>query len=966
VQTGERWFSVLGPVRAWVGSVEVELGPPQQRAVLAVLLLEAGRRVAVHQLVDALWGSAPPASAGPAIRTYVSRLRRILPVPPGASRPVIESSAAGYRLLLVDDQLDLAVFREHLRVAESARSASDLAGAAESLRQGLALWQGEALAGLPGEQLQVHRSALTLLQLDARAALLVIEVELGNVGGAAADLAGLVAEHPLDERFSRLLMLALYRSGRQAAALEVYQNTRQVLGAELGVEPGPELQELHGRILRVDPQLLTPGPGARIARPGSAPAVAADPEAGQRRAGAIPAQLSADLVGFTGRTVELARLDGFLPTGGDPSTMTVIVIHGMPGAGKTTLAVQWAQRIAHRFPDGQLQLNLRGFDADDATMTAAEALRRMFDGLGVAPQQIPMDVEAQTVLLRSVLSGRRVLILLDNARDADQVRPLLPGGNGCLVIVTSRNQLRSLVARDEAQPLALDVMTHSQARDFLVQRIGAQRIRTEQHAGGGPDEVDAIIGLCGGLPLALSIVASRLVMEPESSLVAVVAQLRADVGTLEAFSDVDEAIDLRTIFSWSYQQLDPEAAGVLRALAQHPGPDTALEVAASMAGLPVRRARILAGGLVRAHLVREQSPGRFVLHDLVRAYAVERSLADDAERERRTRLERMLDHYLVWARAAIEILRPPYWHVIEVPAPSTPVVPADLADEAAARDWSITEHHALTSAIELADRAGLDRYVWQLTALVGEPMRRYGYWPAALRIQTLALGAGIRLGDRTVQATAHRALGQVHIRLGSPEQAEVSLGRSLALLDELADDRGRSLVFSVLSFIHLDRGDYPSALLNIRRTLDLARSIGDPIILAYALNDYGWTTALAGDYLDALDYCRQALALSQELNDRYGMAGAWDSLGFIQARLGDQHESALCYEQAVPRFREIGDRQSESAGLVQLGNCYLGLGREVEARAVWQRAHAIYLEFGDAEAERVQQLLDQLPGSDLG
>ena len=934
------WFTLLGPVGARRGPTELELGSPQQRTVLAALLLQAGVPVSIQQLMETLWDDDAPRSAEATIRTYVYRLRRVL-TPDGAGAPVIRSAGAGYLVDVRPDELDLATFRQVVGAAELARRQSDTAGAADLLRRGLALWNGEPLAGLPGQPMERYRANLAKLRLNALEALLAAEIDLGAYVSAGDQLASLVAEHPLDERFRRLLMLALWRSGQQAEALAVYQDARDALAAELGVDPGPQLQGLHLEILRADPPEPQPRP-------------ASFPLARRRTTVATPAQLPADLPDFTGRAAELVALDGLLPAGGaPPPAMLIATIHGLAGTGKTALAVHWGHRIAARFPDGQVYVNLRGFHPSGVPMGPLEALRAVFDAIGVDPRQLPDGLDAQAALYRSLMAGRRVLLLLDNARDAEQVRPLLPGSSGCLVVVTSRHQLPSLVAIEQARPMTLCVLPDDDARAYLISRLGPL-------VGAGDDaEVDNVVRLCGGLPLALSLVAARTVLNPHSSVAAIAQQLSADHGTLDSFAAADPAIDLKTIFSWSYERLGPLAARLFRLLALPPGPDAAPATVASLAGVPVGDARAGLDELVHASLAREPSPGRYLLHDLVRAYAAERSQHTDPEPERRAALARMLDHYTRTARAAVQLLDP-QWELEPDPATVDDAGPVDIDGAEAARAWLAVEHHSAVAAVELAARYSLDTHLCRLAATLSDIFQRHGHWRDQVAMQTLALAAGRRLGDLSVKAAAHRSLGSAYARLNQLDEAEEHLTAALGLFEAVGDRANQGRSHRGLAYLHGQQGRYDLALASSQRALELYRTADDPAGVASALNDTGWCHAMLGHFAEALSHCRQALDALSALGIANAVASTWDSLGFIHAGLGERREAVVAYTRAVEMFHDLGDRYNEADALVHLGDCHRELGDADAAGAAWRRALRLLEVLGHATAQEVRARLDQV------
>jgi DNA-binding SARP family transcriptional activator len=671
-------FAVLGPVRAWLGDTELDLGARQQRAVLAALLLADGRQVSLGALVDALWGPEPPKAAVGTVRTYVSRLRHLLAasVPDGVQE-MIQSAADGYVLHVRPAAVDLNLFLQWTAQAREARSAGDQAQAAVFLRDALALWRGDPLAGLPGEYAESQRVRLTELRMAALEERLALDIDRGGHVAATAELQTLLAAHPLRERLSELLMLALYRAGRQADALTVFSNVRRILNEELGIDPGPALQDLHQRILQTDEGLIGATKHQSTAmsqRPAEQPGLPMHPLV-------QPAQLPADLPAFTGRRAELVQLNSLLDPGAPfPSTVVISAIDGMAGIGKTALAVHWAHQVADQFPDGQLYVDLRGFDPSGKVMTPGEALRCFLDALGVAPQRLPYSLEAQAGLYRSLLNGRRVLVLLDNARDVEQVRPLLPASPGCLVIVTSRQQLTGLITTHDARALTLGAFSPDEARDALARRLGDRRLAAD------PAALAEVIELCAGLPLATALVAARATVYRDLPMAMIATELRDASTRLDALSADDTATDLRSVFSWSYRLLSPSAARLFRLLPVYGAPELSLCAAASLAGMPAAETRSLLAELTGAGLVTEHCPGRFTSHDLIHLYAAELSAAIDITDDRDAALERLLDHYLHTAHAAHVLLRP---HFVP-PAPGTAppgVTCEELSDYSQAMRW---------------------------------------------------------------------------------------------------------------------------------------------------------------------------------------------------------------------------------------------------------------------------------------
>ncbi|MFF2520700.1 AfsR/SARP family transcriptional regulator [Streptomyces liangshanensis] len=933
-------FSVLGPVRAWRGAEEIGLGPAQQRAVLAVLLLAEGSQVVTSGLVDAVWGTRPPASAVGILRTYVHGLRRALEPGEEIATSVIRYTGDGYQLRVPPGRLDLHAFREFLARADEARCAGDAAGAAELLRRGLDLWQGTPLAGVRGEYARGQRQRLDELRLSARAARLTAELDCGAPAKAASELAGLVAEHPLDERFRELLMLALYRSGRQAAALETYREARTVLVEELGVDPGPALREMYKRVLRADSELLGP-PGQ--ARPVPAPDIS------------VPAQLPAGMPMFVGRDAELAEVSA-LPSGG---TVVISAIAGMAGVGKTAFAVHWARQIADRFPDGQLYLNLRGFDPAGVPVPPEHALRVLLESLGTDPRGLPQDIDVLIGLYRTRLAGRRVLVLLDNARDAAQVRPLLPGAPGCLVVVTSRNRLSGLIALDGAHLQDLDVLSPAEARELLARRLGEQRVAAE------PEAVEEIIAWCARLPLALAITAARAAVRPAFPLAAIAAELRAGAEGLDAFHDGDETADVRAVFSWSYLALSPDAARLFRLLALHPGPDIAPAAVASLAGLTPRRTGQLLGELVQAHLTDEIAPGRYASHDLVRAYATELAETVETPSHLHEARHRMFDHYLHTAHGAVALTSE---RVLIALAPAAEGVRGEefAGDPARAQAWLDAEQAALLAIAEQAVNGRYDVHAWQLAWALSNQLHRLGLAREQEAVNRAAMEAAHRLGDLSAQAHAHRSLGVVALDLGRFDQARGHAERATELFAEAHDMSGRAQSYRLLAVIAERVGDLEAGLDAAQRSLALFRSHenrgGDTrrgrAMTASALNAVGWFHVLLGQPRQALDHCRQALARYQELGHDVGASDTWDSIGFALHRLGRYDEALVVYRDALSLYQRTGRSDWFVVGtLMRLGDTHLSAGQPAAARAVWSEGLHIMERLVHTDVERLAERL---------
>jgi DNA-binding SARP family transcriptional activator/Tfp pilus assembly protein PilF len=985
-------FGLLGSlvVRRDGATVPVQRG--NQRALLAALLLHANQVVATDQIVETLWGPGPPPSAQVTIRNYVRRLRQAFG---DADRDRIVAQPNGYLISVAADELDVARFEGLLRSARAAARDGSWAAAAEAAGSALSLWRGTPLADVESDTLTSRQSPrLAEMRLQALETRIEAELHLGRHADMTAELQHLASEYPLREQLHALLMLALYRCGRQGDALAVYREAHRQLADELGVEPGPALRELNQRILQSDPALLIqpsaedaglPQDGGAVAGEAAAPGPGAGPvptEAGGTGAAAgagtaaasgmggaaasetgsaggtgvafavVPRQLPRAPAGFLGRAAELGALTAALDQAGPrtPGTVVISAIGGTAGVGKTALAVHWAHQVAHRFPGGQLYVNLRGFDPSGAPVTPGEAIRGFLDALDVPAARIPLDLPAQAGLYRSVAADRKMLIVLDNARDEQQVRPLLPASPGCLVVVTSRGQLTGLAAADDARLVSLDLLGDAEARQMLSAKLGADRAAAE------PDAVAQIARLCAYLPLALAVAAARAAARPGLPLSALAAELRDAAGRLDVLDTGDPAASVRAVFSWSTEQLGPAAAQMFRLLGIHPGPDISAAAAASLAGVGEPEARRLLAELIRAHLITEHVPGRFAFHDLLRAYAAEQAQAGQDDQARQAATGRMLDHYLHTATRAALLLDPAREPITLAP-PRPGVVPGQPADHREALAWFEAEHQVLLAAVALAARSGFDAHAWQLPWAMTSFMQTRGRWQEWAAAQRTALAAATRLGDAGAQALSGRLLAMACIEFGDHDEARGHFADSLELYQRLGNRLGQARIHLSLGVLAGRQERYADAIGHAEQALRLYQEIGDKTSEAVTLNNVGWYHCLLGDYQQARTFCRRALTLSAETGDRRHEGHAWDSLGRAEHHLGNLAEAAACYQRALSLDREVGDRLNEAQTLTHLGDTYQAASELGQAPDAWQQALDILDDLDHPDAEKVRARL---------
>jgi DNA-binding SARP family transcriptional activator len=966
---------LLGPVQVWENGAWRSPVRPQLRLLLAAHALSAGEVMLAAGLIDLIWDDRPPASARASLQTLIARLRQVLN---GVPECGLERHGDGYRLRVDRSLVDVHQFRS---LAKSARQARESTEAIGYFDRALALWQGPALADVPATaRAEAIRSGLEEEHLAAIQDRFGCLLAAGRDAEAAAEIPIMLALHPLSERLASLLMLAWYRRGRQADALAVFRELRSRLSAELGIEPGPEVQRLHRQILSADTTLARPGtaglpamardrvtgpPRAGHVVPASEPAeaaaeltqlVAPHPRRDQGKAGfpalhtlpqhgaatpnsagvaLVPHQLPPAPTSFTGRQRELRLLTGWLDGGSSAGVPVVLVVTGTAGVGKTALALQWAHQLRDRFPDGELYLNLRGFGPSPAPAAQTEAIVTMLESLGVPPGRIPRQLDAQVGLYRSLLAGRRMLVVLDNARDEAQVRPLLPASAGCAVLVTSRSQCVGLAAAEGARLVVLGMLTEHEAGQLLAARLGKGRAAAE------PESVAELADLCGRLPLALAITAAQAATRPAVPLSSLAAGLRDARARFDALDAGDEAADIRSAFSWSYRLLGGSAASMFRRLAAHPGPDISEAAAATLAGEEVVAARAALSELARASLVMEHDEGRFVVHDLLRAYAAQLC----AEDERRAALRRAADHYLRVARDAMRLAYPAEDHrppMLTARLPRLGTSPEPLADREQAVAWLETEHRVLLAMTAAAAEAGLDAHAWELPSVLSLHFSRRGFFPDWAESQHTALAAATRLGDDAARARAHRALGDAMVQLESVAPARSHLRKAMTLYVRLGDENGQAVCHLSISRLFGSLGDPAAALSHARSALSMYRSSCHLAGQARALNGVGWHSAMLGRIPRGLSYCQEALELNRRVADRFGEASTLDSIGYCWHLIGRHEQAIIHYEQALEAFADAGDRYSLAHTLDRLADARRAIGSHEDADKAWQQAIALF------------------------
>jgi DNA-binding SARP family transcriptional activator len=934
VNGGELRLALLGPVGIAIDGINVPIVRAQRRAVLAYLLLRANEFVSGSQLIDAMWGDEPPATAKPQVFAAVSELRRLL-------RPVgddlITSNAAGYRLTASGRTLDLLHFDELVRYSDRLRADDALSAAAASLRQAQQLWHGEPLGGITGAFAESARARLSERRVIAQEHLHDVELALGRHESIIAVLRSIEEQYPYREKSIAQLMLALYRSGRGIEALEVYQRTRRRLVAELGVTPMPELQRLHQQILRNDPDLLViarrvvTASGRRTAWTDADPAGTAS-------------TLPRDLPDFIGRDAELAALDQLrAAAGGSPG---LVVVAGPAGVGKTALVVRWAAGALPDFPTGQLYVDLAGFGSQP--LNTQQALRQLLFALGVDYRDIPVDAELAGTLFRTRLAGRRALIVLDNAASVEQVRPLLPGGSS-LVVVVSRNRLPGLVARDGATRLLLDPLTPAESLRLLRGVLGDDPVDRE------PRAAVTLTDRCDHLPLAIRVAAARITDDPAGSITGYLDQITRDgaLAMLEVEADPDSSF--RMIFDHTYRALASDEQRLLTAAALIPGPGFAGTTVAAAAALPEARCAEVLARLVDMCLI-SRDADRYSMHDLVREFAAQQA----SEPARQDSVRRFVDHLRSTAFVAIRLQRPhqPFTARHPLPEDTSPVA---LTTREEAFSWFQAEHATLVGTIQLASESGLDHAVGDLAWTLAGFFEYLGHRQDRIDAQLLAAASAQRLGDDHAYALALRGLGVAYYAAGQYQRSEEQMLAVAEVYRQIGDAIGEAHARFNLAIAMTEQGrpvESIDQLVTAEALYLAADRRGD---LADARNARAWALAHLGRTAEALDLGRVALNDMMELGLSRNAASAWDTLAFIYARTGEIDRADNAYAQAVALLEQVGDNAALAATLERLGDFHAEHDSPCRAMQAWQSALAITLTLPGADASELLAKLQNTP-----
>jgi tetratricopeptide (TPR) repeat protein/DNA-binding SARP family transcriptional activator len=952
-------FGLLGPVACWVDGRAVALGGPQQRAVLAVLLLEANQVVAIDRLVEVVWDGRPAPTAYRVVSGYVSRLRKIL-ADAGAGEVSLTRAGNGYLLRVDPDRVDCHRFNRLVTRARTASRTGDRQAAVTGLREALALWRAETpLSDLESSRLYRMVVGLGEARLDAVEAL--AELDLPDNPNDWIDRLRDLADRYLErEHLAALAVDALTTAGRRNEGLQLYRQLGARIRDELDSEPTTVLRAAYQRALRDEP-LTAPRAPAPVAR--------------------TPAQLPRPMAAFTGRDEQVKLLDALLAADDrPPAAVVVTAIAGTAGVGKTALAVYWAHRVRDRFPDGQLYVDLRGY-SHDPPVEASQALERFLHGLGVPGQQIPADLDTRIALYRTVMADKTMLVLLDNAATAEQVRPLLPGSPTCLVLVTSRDTLTGLLALDGATRLDLDVLTADESAELVTRILGESRVR------GQADDVARLADRCARLPLALRIAAATMYGHPHQTIADYLADLAASpLATLAVDGDRHAAV--RAHFDLSYTPLPSPARRLFRLLGRQPGTDIDRYAAAALAGTDLDQTRQLLDTLTDAHLLQQHTTGRYGFHDLLRAYATE--LADAHDDAAQDAIRRLLDHYLYTASTAADLLYP-YERDRRptIPAPATAHQP--LTDQHQAADWLDTELPNLLSAADHAAGHDWARRTVQFAQILARHLDTRAQYAHAHRLHSRALRAAASLGDplselraldrlgdiyytwdrhgealdhfrralalarglgRHAQAIqALNGIGHVYRGLGRHDEALAHYQQAQLLADEIGDRNSQAHVATGTAAVHMLLGNFDQAQKYYTEGLAHARDVGNLVAEGGALNGLGNALKRLGHHEQALDAYHRGLSVFRDQGNNRGIAFASNTLGTIYTLLGRYQQAFDYYDQGCALAREIGDYSSESYALTGLGNLHSAVGEHQAAIGHYQQALEIARTVGNRNSQ---------------
>jgi len=957
-------FRLLGPLEVRVGEEWRGIGAPKWRSVLAALLVDAGQVVSADALINEVWGDVPPARAANLVSIYVLRLRRLMG---DADSSLLVTRAPGYLLRVRAEDTDALLFEAMVRDGRRAFDAGDPQGAAGRLTEALALWHGRPLADVPPTpRVEAEAERLAELRLGALELRITAELACGGHAEAVAEIRRLLADHPLREGLWLLLMQALDGAGRHAEALEVYGRAREVISDQLGVDPGAELRQFYAELLARDTETpagtisagtVTARPGKREPEPGPPrpPARAGRGTRAAGRSGPAPAQLPADVADFTGRDEQVKRLSDLLSGAGarsEPGAVRIAVVAGAGGLGKTSLAVHAAHRVRRKFPDGQLYVDLLG--ATPNPLPAGDVLARFLRDLGVDGRDIPLDEDERAARYRTALAAQRVLVVLDNAREAAQVRPLLPGSASSAVLVTTRSRMPDLAS---TRLVDLNVLTDDEALALFVKVVGEERAAAE------PEAAAELLEACAGLPLAIRICAARLATRSGWTIGAMADRLRDEHRRLDEMRAGDLAV--RASFQVSFaslpastdkQGIDPARAFCLLGLWH--GPSISSAAAAALFGIPQYSAEDVLEILVDTHLLESTAPDRYRFHDLLRVYASERAAADLSAGDRAAAVSRLLGWYVRTADAAASAVAPPEGYSVPLDAADADdVPPLGFATAEAALAWYDSESANLVAATRQASEAGLHEVAWRLPAPLYLIFNSLGNWADCIATHRIALDSARQAGNRQGEAWVLNNLGNALGATFHPEGIG-HLERSLEIRRDIGDRWGEGQAANNLADAYQWLGRTTEALELYRRALELNREVGNRYGQGVSLVNMGWTLLDLDRAGEAIDYLLQARRTFAEIDYLDGAGYALHILGRCYLSLRRDADALDCLRQALASHQATGNRRRQAATLKSLGTAESRAGLAAQARGSWARAAAIFTELGD-RAEAAEVLAEQ-------
>ncbi|MGQ0840088.1 BTAD domain-containing putative transcriptional regulator [Actinokineospora sp.] len=939
IEQGLPDLRVLGPIEVVGPAGPAALLGGRQRAVLAALALHPGTMLPFTRLVDALWGEDPPRTAVKTLHSHVARIRQALAA--CGLPPMLVTREPGYVLTAARSSVDAHLFTERVERARTLRAGGSLDDAAAELRAAVALWRGDALADAPvegwaaGEVDRLHELRLSTLE-----ELFDVEVWIGRQHEVLNAVSGLQAEHPTRERLTGIYMLALYRAGRQAEALAAYQRLRRTLADQLGVDPGPEVSELHTAILRRDSTLDAP-PAVPITTASTA---------------IVPAQLPARVGHFTGRDDEIRALDTLLATEDD---LPIAVICGPAGMGKTSLAIQWAHQATRAFPDGHLFLDLRGHDPKSA-LSGDDALTHILHSLDVPDDRMPTSPQEKSALYRTLVSGRRFLIVVDNVGRADDVLPLVPSGRN-LLVVTSRSSLAALSTRHALRVIAVDALTHDAAISLLGSVLGVDRVEREA------DPAAWLARLCGGMPLALRIAAARLVGHPKRPIAEFAAELDSTAGRLDSLAVEGDARTVRAVLASAYHPLAAQPATLFRRLGLHPGPTFSTHLGAAVCGVDRSVGGHALDELSIAHLVTAVGADRYRFHDLTRVFARQCATPDEPADVG----ERLFDWYLLIAHRANQLVNPARDVVTPTIRFPDAIVPFE-DDQHAALAFLDAERDNFLPVVQHARETGRLAHAWELTYLLTSFYEATGHWHERIDLCRQGAAAAADLGDPRAESEMLRALGVAFFMTRRLQDALDTNTRALAVVRRAGDLAGEGHIHNNIANAYAELRRFDDAITAHQQAVDRCAEAGNELGLALSRRNLGHTYIRMGkaelsvpplsaalkafrdlgiarleantldtlgeaylqreDFTLALHHFDSAVAISRDIGDRWL---EWETLldaGLVHLARKDFPAAVDHFRQALAITRDVGDRHSEASVLNQLGRTHLLAGDLTAAR----------------------------------